>query len=131
MKTRIIKKSLLKYWQEIVFIISIGLLLFEITKFNLTQNSIDSWDIVLLSLIFPLFVCLIGQFYWNNKTLSTALSVLLTIGSFIVVLMALYFIGTTNSKFLQAISMLIFGIFLLFTAFTMTRKNRSNTQNYV
>ncbi|MBS2214037.1 hypothetical protein KEM09_21710, partial [Carboxylicivirga mesophila] len=71
------------------------------------------------------FVCLIGQFYWNNKTLSIILSVILSIGSFVLILMAIYFIGTTNSKLLQAISMLIFGVFLLFTGLTMTRKNRS------
>ncbi len=88
METRVLKKSIFKYWQEIVFIISIGILIFEITKFNLTQNSIDSLDIALLSIVFPLFSCLIGQFYWNNKTLSTALSVLLSIGSFLVILMA-------------------------------------------
>ncbi len=115
----------LKYWQEIVFIISIGLILFEVTRFNLIQNSVDGWDIALLSFALPLFVCLIGQFYWNSKTLSTILSVILSIGSFVFILMAIYFIGTTNSKLLQAISMLVFGVFLLFTGLTMTRKNRS------
>ncbi|WP_430816596.1 hypothetical protein [Carboxylicivirga sp. RSCT41] len=124
MKTKALK-TLLKYWQEIIFIVSIGLLLFEVTKFNLIKNSIDGWDIALLSFILPLFVCLIGQFYWNNKALSIILSVILSIGSFVLILMAIYFIGTTNSKLLQAISMLIFGVFLLFTGLTMTRKNRS------
>ncbi|MBS2214054.1 hypothetical protein KEM09_21795, partial [Carboxylicivirga mesophila] len=72
MKTKALK-TLLKYWQEIIFIVSIGLLLFEVTRYNLIQNSIDGWDIALLSFILPLFVCLIGQFYWNNKTLSIIL----------------------------------------------------------
>ncbi|WP_430811654.1 MULTISPECIES: hypothetical protein [unclassified Carboxylicivirga] len=124
MKTKA-QKTLLRYWQEIVFIISIGLILFEIAKFNLIQNSIDVWDIALLSFILPLFVCLIGQLYWKNRTLSIVLSVILSLGSFVLILMAIYFIGTTSSELLQAISMLIFGVFLLFTGLTMTRKNRS------
>ena len=128
MKNIALRTSLTNNWQEIVFIISIGLILFEITKFNLTQNSIDNWDLTLLSLISPIFVCLIGQFYWKNRTLSTTLSVLLSIGSFIVVLMALYYTGTTNSKLAQAMLMLIFGVFLLFTAITMTRKNRKQIE---
>tara|TARA_R100001369_G_scaffold13583_1_gene27961 strand:+ start:202 stop:597 length:396 start_codon:yes stop_codon:yes gene_type:complete len=131
MKNRTLKKSLSKYWQEIVFIISIGIILFEITKFNLTQNSIDIWDLTLLSLILPLFVCLIGQLYWNNKTLSTFLSVLLIIGSLIVVFMAIYFVGTTSSELSQPISMLIFGIFLLFTAITMTGKRNNLSEDNV
>lgn len=122
-------KSLLKYWQEIAFMVSIGLLLFEITRFNLTQNSIDGWDIALFSFFLPLFVCLIGQFYWNNKPLSKVLSLILSIGSFVLILMAFYFIGTTNSKLLQAILMLAFGIFLLFAGLTMTRKNRIISEN--
>src|SRR5690554_5214185 len=113
MKTKA-QKTLLRYWQEIVFIYSIGLLLFEIAKFNLIQNSIDGWDIALLSFILPLFVCLIGQLYWKNKTLSIVLSVILSLGSFVLILMALYFIGTTSSQLFQAISMLTFGVFLLF-----------------
>lgn len=124
MTNKRLEKSFLKYWQEIVFIISIITLLFEITRFNLTQNSIDNWDLMLLSLILPLFICLIGQLYWNNKTLSTFLSVFLTIGSLIVVIMAIYFIGTTSLKLPEAVSMLIFGVFLSYTAITMTRKQK-------
>ena len=130
MKTRLLN-SFLKYWQEIVFIVLIGLLLFEITRFYLTQNSIDGWDIALLSFTLPLFICLIGQLFWNNRTLSIVLSVLLSVGSFAVILMAFYFIGTTSSKLIQAITMLILGVFLLFSALTMTRKSRNISENYV
>ena len=98
------------------------MVLFEITKFSLNQNSIDTWDIVLISLIVPLFIGLIGQLYWKNKTLSNALSILLSIGSSIVVLMAIYFIATTSSKLGQGISMFIYGMFLVFTALTMWKK---------
>jgi peptidoglycan/LPS O-acetylase OafA/YrhL len=129
MKTRSLK-SLLKYWQEIVFIISIGILLFEIAKFNLVQNSIDVLDIALLSLILPLFICLIGQLYWNNKTLSIVLSAILSIASFILILMAFYFMATTSSKLLQAFTMLILGIFLLFAGLTMPGKNRQVVEDY-
>jgi uncharacterized membrane protein YfcA len=124
MKNRTFPQSFLKYWQEIVFIISIGILLFEITRFNLTQHSIDGWDFAILFLIVPLFICLIGQLYWNNKTLSIFLSFLLLMGSLIVVFMSIYFIGTTSSELPQAISMLIFGILFFYTAITMRLKTK-------
>jgi hypothetical protein len=116
------QKSLLTYWQEIVFIVSIGILLFEITKFCLNQHTIDGWDIALLSFSLPLFTGLIIQLFWFNRTLSIVLSVLLSIGSFVFILMAFYFLGTTSSQLIQAISMLMLGIFLLFAGLTMTRK---------
>lgn len=123
MKTGVIKTGL-KNWQEIIFTISIGVLLIEITRNNMVQNTIDGWDIALLFLIVPLLICLIGQFYWNNKTLSIILSVILSIGSFIFILMALYYLSTTNSKLFSALSMLIFGLFLFIAGLTMTRKNK-------
>lgn len=124
MKNRTIIKSVLKNWQEFVFLISISTLLFEITRFNLSQNTIDNWDLALLSLIIPLFICLIRQLYWNNKLLSTFLTYFLTTASIIFVVMAIYFIGTTKSRFAEAHSMLIFGVFLIFTSITMRRKQK-------
>ena len=118
-----------KKWQHLVFIISIGLVLFNVTKFNLTQNSMDNWDFALLSLMLPVFIGLIAQLYWNNKSLTKVLFTVLSIGSALVVLMALYFVGTTNSKFPEAIAMLIIGLFLLFTSITVMRGQTSSIEN--
>lgn len=117
-------KSLQNYWQEIVFILSIGLVLFEVARFNLTQKSMDNWDLALVSLILPLLVGLVFQLYSYNRNLSKLLSIFLTTGSIVMVTMAINFIATTNSPFPEAFSMLIFGVFLCNAGVTMTRKNR-------
>lgn len=128
MSSRTLKKSILNFWQEIIFIISIGIVLFNILQFNRTQNEFDAWDLLLLSITIPLFISLIGQLFWNNKILSTYLSILLIIASLIVVFMGVYYVGTTTSELLQAVTMLIIGIFLLLTAITMKRKQKSSIE---
>jgi hypothetical protein len=117
-------KSVLKFWQEIVFAVSIGLLLIEITGSVMFRQTMDGWDILLVSFMFPLFICLIGQFFQKNETLAVYLSVLLGISSFVFILMALYFIATTGTKTVEAVTMLIFGIFLLVAAITMSFKKK-------
>ncbi|TYA84247.1 hypothetical protein [Seonamhaeicola marinus] len=116
-------------WQEILFIISIGSLLFKVTKFNLTQRAIDGWDLALILLISPLLICLVGQLYWRNKTLSKVLSITLSIGAIIVILMGIYFVTTTTSNFGEAFLMLAFGATSLFAAMTMYRnKHKENSK---
>lgn len=127
MKTSILNKKLLLFWQEIVFILSTGVLLFEITKFGLNQNVFDIWDKAILNFVLLVFVTLLTQLYFNNKIVSTILSALLSLSSITVIFMALYSIGTSNSKLTQAIVMFFTGIFLLFTAITMATKNRTTT----
>jgi hypothetical protein len=119
-------KSALKFWQEIVFVVSIGLLLIEITKWVMLSQTMDGWDIFLVCSMLPLLVCLIGQLFWKNKALAIVLSCLLVLSSVIFILMSLYFIGTTSTKMIQAIAMFILGLFLLFAAVTMSRKFNSN-----
>jgi hypothetical protein len=115
-------KSTLTYWQEIVFTVSIGLLLLEITRSVMLQQTMDEWDIFLCLFFLPLFICLIGQFFWKNEVLGIILSILLGLSSVIFILMSLYFFSTTSTKMIQAVTMFIFGIFLLFASFTMPKK---------
>ena len=124
-------KSVLKFWQEIVFVVSIGLLLIEITKSVMLRQTMDRWDIFLVCFMLPLFICLIGQFFWKKKALAVCLSVLLGLSSFVFILMALYFIGTTSASanIVRAITMLILGIFLLVAAITMPKKNEYQPDN--
>lgn len=122
-------RSLLLFWQEMLFILSIGLLLAEISRFYWIGNSIDAWDLVLLSFVLPLLVSLVGQLFWHNKGLAVFLSVVLAVSSFVIILMAIYFVATTSTSLSQAIFMLIFGLILLSAALTMTSKNRHFTVN--
>ena len=124
-------KSVLKFWQEIVFVVSIGLLLIEITKAVIRGHTMDGADIFLVCWFVPLLICLIGQFFWKSEGLAICLSVLLGISSFVVILMALYGISTTSIKLImiQSITMLILGIIGIFAAITMPNKNEYQPDN--
>ena len=117
-------KSVLKFWQEIVFVIPIGLLLIEISKTVISRHTMDGADIFLVCWFVPLLICLIGQFFWKSEGLAIFLSLPLGISSFVVILMALYGIGTTSIKLImiQSIIMLIWGIFGIVSAVTMPIK---------
>ena len=124
LKTSIIKQ-LKRNWQEIVFILAVGALLAEMTGYYLAHGSLDGWDIALFTFTLPIFICLIGQIWWHNRRVSIALSAILSAGSLIFILMAGYFIATTSSELPEAFSMLILGIFLLFSGVTMKRTTKT------
>ena len=115
-------KSVLKFWQEIVFIIPIGLMLTALAKAVIHGYTMDGADIFLVCFFAPLLICLIGQFFWKSEALAIFLSILLGISSLIVIWMALYGISTTSIKLImiQSITMLIWGIIMLVAAITMT-----------
>jgi len=124
MKLKSSLKSTLKFWQEIVFVISIGYVLFEIFKFVALERTMNGWEIFLVCFFLPLFVCLIGQFFWKNQVLAFILSPVLGFSSLIFILACLYAL-TTSPKIITSIAMLIFGIILLIAAITMPVKNQS------
>ena len=113
-------KSSLKFWQEIAFIVSIGLFFIYVARAVMLGYIMDKSEIFLVCFILPLFICLVGQFFWKNKTLAVCLSVLLGLSSFGFILMALHFIiGTASIKLAQTVTVLIWNIFLLVAAITM------------
>jgi FtsH-binding integral membrane protein len=119
-------KSALKFWQEIVYVIPIGLLLIEVTKWVLRSQALDGADIFLFIWFLPLFVCLIGQFFWENEALAATLSVLLGLSSGVGILMALYGIFNSPSYRTESIAMLIIGIVCVFAACKMFSKYDPN-----
>jgi len=118
--------SALKFWQEIVFVVSIGLLLIEVSKWVMRSQAMDGWDIFLVIWILPLFICLIGQFFWKNHALAITLSVLLGLSSVIVIFMALYGIFNSPSYRTESIAMLIIGVVYVIAAFKMPAKYDAN-----
>lgn len=110
------------FWQELLYLISIVVLLLEILNYNISKNSIDNWDLVLVLLIFPLFISIITHLFWRNRIFSKIVSILFSIVSFIVILMAIYYVHNSTSKQLEAYSMLFFGIILLIAALSMNLK---------
>ena len=124
-------KSVLKFWQEIVFVVPIGFGLAALAKAVMLGYTMDGWDIILVCWFVPLLLCLIGQFFWKSGGLAILLSFLLGISSFIVILMALYGISTTSIKLImiQSITMLIWGIIGVVAAFTMPIKTNIGQTN--
>jgi hypothetical protein len=119
-------KSALKFWQETVFAVSIGLLLIEIAKWVIHSQTMDGWDIFLVCWMLPVLICLIGQLFWKNEALAFGLSPLLVLSSVIVILMALYGIFNSPPYRTESVAMLIWGLLLLFAAITMPQKFNSN-----
>jgi len=124
MKSKLLK-SVLKFWQEIVFVIPIGFGLTALTIAIILGYTMDKWDILFVCWFVPLLICLIGQFFWKSEGLAICLSVPLGLSSLVVIFMALYGISTTSITLImkQSIIMLIWGLFGVFSAITMPIKN--------
>jgi|GEM_PF-2418386 len=113
-------KTVLKFWQEIVFVIPLGILLIEMsTKYFVVFR--QTIDIACFCFFSILLICLVGQFFWKNKILAVILSVVLGLSSFVLILISLYAL-TTSLQVVQAVAMLFLGLFLSFTAIKMFMK---------
>ena len=125
-------KSVLKFWQEIVFIASIG---FPLTAFTndliIHGRTLDGYDILCLCFLLPVFICLIGQFFWKNGTLSIFLAAILFLYSlfWIFVSFAMPNYITHNvpnpNNYLRPV-ILIGALFLVFASITMPKKYFKN-----
>ena len=120
--TKNLLKSVPKFWQEIVFVVPIGLLLIEITKWVMRSQTMDGAAIFMAIWFVPLFICLIGQFFWKNEALAATLSVLLGLSSVIAILMAFYGIFNSPSYRTESIAMLIIGVVCVIAAIKMFAK---------
>ena len=125
MKTKLLK-SALKFWQEIVLIIPIGILLIGMTKYVMRSQTMDGADIFMVIWFLPLLVCLVGQFFWKNEALAVILSVLLGLSSVIVILMALWGISNSPSYRTESIIMFVIGVVSVIAVITMPRKYNPN-----
>ena len=121
-------KSMLKFWQEIVLVVPIGLLLIEIAKNRMFQQTMDGSDIFMVIWFLPLLVCLVGQFFWKNEALAVTLSVLLGLSAVIVILMGLWGINNNDIPLYrtQSIIMFVIGVVSVIAVITMPRKYNPN-----
>ncbi|MDR1258030.1 MAG: hypothetical protein LBK65_01935 [Tannerellaceae bacterium] len=116
-------KSVLKYWQEIIFIIAIGIMVFRITM-NITIAFQQVINIIFYCIFIMLIMCLIGQFYWKSQALGLQLAFMLGFGSiwmFLAVLSDLVKINTIDGN-LDMIFYLFLSIGLIITAISMPLK---------
>ena len=125
-------KSVLKFWQEIVFVIPVGILLTVMLIDMLKGRSIDALGIATACLHVVLFICLVGQFIWKNETLAVVLRPFLALYSlfwvFVSYAMPRYIaLDVPNpNNYLQPV-ILIVALFLIFAAITMPGKFKSNS----
>ena len=86
MKWKLLKKAL-KFWQEFVFIIGLGFLVF-----GMTMNAAVAFKQVINIVFYCIFIlfimCLIGQFYWKNFVLALWLAIIFGLGSVWMILAA-------------------------------------------
>ena len=133
---KITLKSALKSWQEIIFIISLGILVFGITM-NISVAFQQVINVVFYCIFALLLVCLIGQFFWKNLVLGIYLACLLGFGSLYMILAAvsdlaklinaeathIQFFGLfTISELIYTILALCFSVVLTVAAISMPRK---------
>jgi hypothetical protein len=81
-------KSVLKFWQEIIFIIGLGMLVGSMTM-NISISFQYKENIFFYCFFVSLLCCLIGQFYWKSLMLALGMAVILGLGSAYMILAAL------------------------------------------
>jgi len=87
MKTKVLK-SAIKFWQEIFFIIGLGVLVVGMTM-NAAVAFKQGINIVFYCIFISFIICLLGQFYWKNFVLALWLAVMLGLGSAYMILAVL------------------------------------------
>ena len=115
-------KSVSKFWQEITFAVSIGIVLIALAREVMLGYKMDRLDICLVSFFLPLLLCLIGQIVWRKWVLAVILSILLGLCSIGLIFMSGYFLGTTSTQLIQATALMIISLFLFIAAITMPVK---------
>jgi len=117
-------KSALNFWQEIVLIMGLGVLVFGMTM-NAAVAFKQVINIVFYCIFVSLLICLIGQFFWKNFVLALWLAVQLGFGSVWMILAALSDLAkmsNTEGGFLYTIFALFVSIVLTITAISMPFK---------
>jgi len=127
-------KSVLKFWQEIVFMIPIGILMAVLLIDVFNGRLSDGLGIATTCLHVFLFICLAGQFFWKNGTLALCLTPLLILYSLFWIFVSYampryidYNVPNPNN-YLRPV-LLIGALFLIFAAITMSQKFFSSENN--
>ena len=120
-------KLVLKFWQEIIFMIPVGIsiIVMLIDIYNGRIN--DGLGIVISCFHVILFICIIGQLFWKNEALSICLTPLLVVYSLFWVF-AFYAMPMTNPiehVYLRPV-LIICALFFVFVAITMPIKYHRN-----
>ena len=130
MKSKFLK-SVLKFWQEVIFIIGFGILVGGITM-NISISFQDKINIGFYCWFVMLLISLIGQFYWKNFALSLWLAVQLGLGSAYMILAALSDLAKmtyTDEGYLYTVLVMFLFMGLTVTAISMPFKYLRSINN--
>jgi len=108
-------KSVLRFWQEIIFLVAVGILVFGIAM-NASVAFQQVFNIIFFCIFVLLLVCLFGQFYWKSIVLSVWLAVQLGFGSAYMILAAL----SDLAKMTPSENGYIYTVFALFLSMGLT-----------
>ena len=111
-------KKILPFWQEIIFIFMLGSMLSGIIT-NASEMFQYTFNIVIVCIFLPVFICLIGQFFWKNLVLGMQLSIPLALGSMYMILAALSDLNKVPEGNTRATVGLLFAV-ILFVGLTIT-----------
>ena len=109
-------KSVLRFWQEIIFLVVVGYLVVGITM-NSAVAFKQAINIAFYGFFVLLLICLIGQFYWKSLPLALWLAVILGFGSMWMIMAALSGLAKMNNSEAGFINTII--ALLLFVGMTV------------
>ena len=120
MKEESLKRKVLRSWQEIFFIIPIGIFLFDVL---IGQPKIfyDGLGIATFCFHLVLFIYLVGQLFWKSVVLSSIFSPFVVLYSIFWIFSSVYMLIANSDKILYT-AIFFLTIFSIFPAFTMLRK---------
>ena len=129
-------KPALKYWQEIVFIIPIGILIIVMVLQVFTRSTSmfdDGLGMATFCFLSLLFILIFGQFFWKNEVLSYLLIMPSVLYSLFWIF-ASYAMPKDNPNANLRILIFIYALLSLFAAITMplkySKKEIVNTESF-
>jgi hypothetical protein len=123
MKMKLLK-SALKFWQEIIFILVLGVMEYFWIK-NISVASQQVGNIVFFCIVILAIICLIGQLYWKNLVLALVLACVFGLSSLYMTfawLVELIKMTSTEEGYIFGVFSLILSMGLTVTAVTMPIK---------
>ena len=106
----------LRFWQELIFLFSISILVLEFTKGMILKDTLDAWDITLAISLIPITLGLSFQFIEFHKKTAFILAGLLIASSSLFLFMAMYNIVAANGEVGNSMGMLLWSMPLVGTA---------------
>lgn len=120
MEIRSFVTTTIKFWQEIVFVIPVGIFLIDLFIGH-PEMFDEVFDIAIICFHLVLFICLVGQFFWKNRKVAIVLTPFLLLYSFFGVFVS-YAMPKDNPYSHLRILILILALFFVVATISMLEK---------